>query len=101
MFRTLPVALCAVLLVSGCGSRYNPMNWFEGGSSGPADAVATSDADMAEIMAEATAQPLVAGLTSVKAEPIPGGLILRAVGVSAVSNTTARNWSLCPRMRLA
>lgn len=83
MFRTLPVALCAVLLVSGCGSRYNPMNWFEGGSSGPADAVATTDADMAEIMAEATAQPLVAGLTSVKAEPIPGGLILRAVGVSA------------------
>ncbi len=83
MFRTLPVALCAVLLVSGCGSRLNPMNWFDSGPSGPADAVAVSDSDMSEIMEEATALPLVAGLKSLNAEPIPGGLILHAVGISA------------------
>ncbi len=82
MFRTLPVALCAVLLVSGCGSRFNPMNWFDSGRSGPADAVASQGTDTAALLAQAHGLPLVAGLKSLDAEPIPGGLILHAVGIS-------------------
>ncbi|MEY8883092.1 hypothetical protein [Donghicola sp. XS_ASV15] len=82
MIRSLPVALCAVLLVSGCGSRLNPMTWFDFGRSGPADAVNSEDTVPAEVPAGGEILPLVAGLKSLSAEPIPGGVILHAVGVS-------------------
>lgn len=81
MIRTLPVALCAVLMVSGCGSRMNPMNWFPSGPAAPADAVA-SEAQMTEIIAAANSENLIAGIKELKAEAIPGGIILRAVGVA-------------------
>lgn len=82
MIRSLPVALCAVLLVSGCGSRLNPMNWFDFGRAGPADAINSEDSAPAELATGGEVLPLVAGLKSLTAEPIPGGVILHAVGVS-------------------
>ncbi len=65
--------LIAVLVLSGCGTRLNPMNWFGGNKEQRLDAAPE----------EFTADPraLVAEVTRLSIERMPGGAIVRATGL--------------------
>jgi hypothetical protein len=69
------LALCAVLALSACQSRLNPLNWFGGSEPVPASALVPPT--------EADARDLVAEVVSLSAEPMPGGAILTATGRAA------------------
>ena len=74
--KTLVAAgLIATLVVAGCGSRLNPMNWF--GSS--EETVAEAPAGFA-----AETRPLVAEVTELRIERISTGAIVRATGLPPI-----------------
>lgn len=64
--------LVATLIVAGCGTRLNPMNWF--GSS--EETVAEAPAGFGE-----DPRPLVAQVTELRIERITTGAIVRATGL--------------------
>ncbi len=64
--------LIATLVVAGCGTRLNPLNWF--GSD--AETIAGAPADFI-----ADPRELVTQVTSLKIERTVGGAIIRAVGL--------------------
>jgi hypothetical protein len=73
----LLAGLAAVMLLSACGSRLNPVNWF-----GPRERTERSVAAESGIpAAQADARLLVAEVTRVALDPMPGGVILRATGL--------------------
>lgn len=81
MIRTLPFALCAVLAVSGCASRFNPLNWWGNGAAGPADVTASPETSVT--LSETTALPLIAQLSKAQVVSIPGGRLISATGIAA------------------
>ncbi len=74
MRRTGIFALALVLALPACGSRLNPFNWF--GRAEPAPA-----AQPALPRAPADHRLLVAEVTSLTLDRMPGGVIVRAVGL--------------------
>jgi hypothetical protein len=75
MTRHLILGLCAVLVLSACNSRLNPVNWF--GTSEPVAAVELAPAPGAD------PRDLVAEVLEVTIEPMQGGAILTATGRTA------------------
>lgn len=72
MKTAIAAGLIATLIVAGCGTRLNPMNWF-GGSE---ETIAAAPAAFTE-----DARPLVAEVSSLQIERMPGGAIIRATGL--------------------
>lgn len=76
MTKPIAWALCAVMILAGCGtvaeSRLNPMNWF-----GRSEA-----AEVSEAVLPTDGRDLVAQIVSLRAEPVPGGAIIRASGLT-------------------
>lgn len=76
MNKTLVTALCATLALGACSSigksRLNPFNWFGRSQE------ATVSAPTAEI---ADKRALVAQVTDLTLEKMPGGVIVRATGL--------------------
>lgn len=72
MKSLIAAGLVATLVVAGCGTRLNPLNWF-----------GSSEETIAAAPAEFTADPraLVAQVTSLKIERTVGGAIIRATGL--------------------
>jgi hypothetical protein len=72
----LPMTLLCLVVLAGCGgfrdSRLNPLNWFGGSQS----------ADLEPLLPAAAPddRALIAELTDVQIEQLPGGAILRATG---------------------
>ncbi len=83
MTRPLMAMLALTLTLSACGavreSRLNPFNWF--GRSEAREARQASAAERAQYRRPSDRRPLVANVTAMTVEPIPGGAILRATGV--------------------
>ncbi len=75
--RSIAAALSILLLLSACGavrdSRFNPFNWFGG----------AEERRVAVVVEEAPAdpRPLVAEVRNLAVERIPGGAIIRAMGL--------------------
>ena len=101
MIKPVTCAVVVVALVSGCSgfrdSRANPVNWFGGGRTGPAPVAQDPSAANPLIPAErpglfGRADDLAAidlstpitQITELRAERIPGGVIVRASGVDPV-----------------
>lgn len=73
--RILMALLVVVLGLGGCASRLNPFNWF----GGDREERITIDET---IVAEPTdGRQLVPEIVSLNVDPMPGGAILRAVGL--------------------
>ncbi len=64
--------LVATLIVAGCGTRLNPMNWFGSSEETVAEAPAGFTQD---------ARPLVAQVTELRIERVTTGAIIRATGL--------------------
>jgi hypothetical protein len=89
MRKSLLTLTVAALILAGCGnSRLNPMNWF--GRAQPAPVVATTETNPLiplgrngrPLKKEAPyAGALIAQVTEVRVERIPGGAIVRATGI--------------------
>jgi hypothetical protein len=75
--RALAVAFVAVVTVAGCGSRYNPVNWFDGGAEPPASL--EPEGGYAAVALDP--RPLIQQVTAMSVEPIAGGVIVRATGL--------------------
>lgn len=74
-FRTLTIAVACAGLLTGCGSRLNPMNWFGGSRS---EAVTTAPA------APVDGRPLVQQVTKLEVlRASPAGAIVSATGLPA------------------
>ncbi len=74
---TLLASLAALMLLSACGSRLNPVNWF-----GPREQAERKVAAESGIPAALADQRLpVRQVTRAVLEPMPGGVILRATGL--------------------
>jgi hypothetical protein len=77
MNKTLVTALCATLALGACSSigksRLNPFNWF--GGSEETVAVSAPTAELADQRA------LVAQVTGLTLDRMPGGVIVRATGL--------------------
>lgn len=75
MFKRVGVALVCLAVLAQCSrvteSRFNPLNWF--GRSQEAEAV------VAEVPTDP--RPLVTEIISLRVEQVPGGAIVRAIGV--------------------
>lgn len=80
MRRPLTALLALTLTLGACGavreSRLNPFNWF-----GRSEAREATAAERAQYRRPADRRPLVADVTALTVEPIPGGAILRATGL--------------------
>ncbi len=77
MRTPLLASLAALMLLTSCGSRLNPFNWF-----GPREArerTVSADGGLPEILRDQ--RLLVEQVTRVVLEPMPGGVILRATGL--------------------
>lgn len=90
MYRPFAALLIAAFILSGCGTRLNPFNWFGNGRSAPAEA---QDPETVNPLlpggrrAERNAPAPYLGLpidsvTELNLDPIPGGVIVRATGVA-------------------
>jgi len=79
MTRRIILALAGVAALAGCAtvkeSRLNPLNWF--GKSESAEVVTTTQAS-------SDPRPLVAQVVTLRAEPVPGGAIIRATGLPQI-----------------
>ncbi|WP_146285213.1 hypothetical protein [Gemmobacter aquaticus] len=71
---SLLAALSLVMLVSACGTRLNPFNWFGGAEASP-------PADTQQLPSKADPRLLALQITELKVEPMPGGAIVRATAV--------------------
>ncbi|MEM1389276.1 MAG: hypothetical protein AAF748_09910 [Pseudomonadota bacterium] len=75
MAKRLVIGLVALGMLAGCGrvaeSRLNPINWF-----GPSETV---EADTETTPSDP--RPLVAQVTDLRLERVPGGVIVRASGL--------------------
>ncbi|SFB70291.1 hypothetical protein [Tropicimonas isoalkanivorans] len=69
--------LAAALVLTGCQSRYNPVNWSWGGGNASRTTLAPDDGyeDKTE------RRPLVSQVLSMDVERVPGGAIVTAVGL--------------------
>lgn len=72
-------ALTAVVVLSGCASRLNPVNWF--GPSKPAAAATTLAPDGGYPVKPEDRRPLVKSVARMAVNPMPGGVILHATGL--------------------
>ncbi len=76
MMPRLPLALCCALILAGCGglreSRLNPFNWFGRSRVVEAPVVDTTVAP--------DGRQLVADVTLMQVDALPGGAIIRAEG---------------------
>lgn len=76
MNKPLVVALCTTMALGACstisGSRLNPFNWFGGSEETVAAAPVGKPADK---------RLLVAQVSDMKIEKMPGGVIVRAIGM--------------------
>ena len=91
MRKTLIVLLLASVALGGCGrirnSWVNPFNWFGGGATEVAQVQsAQADADAVSVIPDD--RGLVARVSEVHFDRYPGGLIVRATGV-----TPEQGWS--------
>jgi hypothetical protein len=77
MRKSLLASLAALMLVSACGSRLNPFNWFGGREA--REQRAARDAD--DLESQQDQRLLVEQVTRVAVEPMAGGVILRATGL--------------------
>jgi len=75
MTTRILVALVVVLGLTGCASRLNPMNWF---GSAREDRIAAEDTAAQGPVDNRT---LIRDLTALDVDPLPGGAIVRAVGL--------------------
>jgi len=73
MNARVPIALVALLGLAACASGLNPMNWFGGDREERIQAVATEEV--------VDPRPLVTEITSLDIDLVPGGVIVRAVGL--------------------
>ncbi|MFD1911365.1 hypothetical protein [Halodurantibacterium flavum] len=84
MTKPLLAAMAALMVLSACSSvresRANPLNWF-GGGGGSRSAPGTLEPPGGFRVAEADARPLVAEVTQMSVEPMPGGVIVRATAL--------------------
>lgn len=103
MSRSIAASLILVLTLSGCGtvrdSRLNPANWFGGSRSGPVQGTESAEVnplipqERQGLFARARAeQAIYRGqpvdvIKDLQIERVPGGAIVRAVGVSDYQNT--------------
>ncbi|MGR3541228.1 MAG: hypothetical protein ACU0BS_07350 [Hasllibacter sp.] len=78
MRLTITLALCAALAGCGFAARLNPLNWFERSAEAPR----TLLPDGAELIAEN--RGYVDQITGLTIEPMPGGAIVRAIGLPPV-----------------
>ena len=109
MYRPFVTLFIAAFLLSSCGTRANPFNWFGNGRNAPAQA-----------QDEATVNPLIPNtrrtrrnapipyqgapidsITALNLDPVPGGVIVRATGVARMQGAyeavlTAANEDLLP-----
>lgn len=86
MIRTLPAALCCLLVVSGCAtvrdSSFNPLNWWGSKEARAAD-VTADGAPLQRVMLDDQTEGLrIAALASLDTDQIPGAIIIRAMGVA-------------------
>jgi len=90
MYRPFAALLIAAFLLSSCGSRANPFNWFGNGRNAPVDA---QDAAPVNPLIPNTRRsrrntPVpylgspIDSVTALKIDRIPGGAIVRATGVA-------------------
>jgi hypothetical protein len=72
----LPITVLCLVVLAGCGgfrdSRLNPLNWFGGSQSADLEPLLPAEAP--------DDRALIADLTDVQIEQLPGGAILRATG---------------------
>jgi hypothetical protein len=73
MTRSLTALLAALMLLSACGTRLNPFNWF--GRSQPVETVAVVDP-------KADPRALIETVESMSVESYSGGAIVRATGIT-------------------
>lgn len=75
MNTPLVAALCATMALGACStisnSRLNPFNWFGG----------SEETAVVEVVKPADKRLLVSQVTTLKLEKMPGGVIIRAVGL--------------------
>lgn len=103
MSRSITASLILVLTLSGCGtvrdSRLNPFNWFGRDRSVPVQAAAPEEVnpllpqERRGLFAQARAERAIYRgqpvdvIKSMSIERVPGGAIVRAIGVSRFQNT--------------
>ena len=75
MTRTVFLIIAISLTLAGCGSRFNPLNWF--GSSQNENLVEDVD-----VQAFQDPRPRVQTITDLKVERTPGGAIVHATAVT-------------------
>lgn len=90
MYRPFVALFIAAFLLSSCGSRANPFNWFGNGRNAPT-----------QVQDAATVNPLIPNtrrtrrnapipyqgapidsVTALRLDPLPGGVIVRSTGVA-------------------
>ena len=77
MRATVLAGLAALLLLAGCGSRLNPVNWFGGSDAAPrAPAGAPAAAP-----APRQSRPAVDRIVALRLDPLPGGALVTAIGL--------------------
>jgi hypothetical protein len=75
MRRTGLAVLVALLALSACQSRLNPVNWFGNSREAP------SLAPRGGYETETDPRPLVEQVTAMQVERVPGGAVVRATGL--------------------
>jgi hypothetical protein len=96
----LPVLLLSLGLLAGCGSSANPMNWFGGDAPDPSilEPVEASNPLIPQrsgIFSASNTPPAYLGtpidaITDLTLERVPGGLVIRATGATALGAFNAR-----------
>lgn len=76
MKKPLAAAMIVILLVGGCQSRYNPVNWF-----GRSKEVTTLEPEKGYAAVAVDNRPLVDQITTMTVERAPGGALVRATGL--------------------
>lgn len=91
----VPVAMIAVLTVTGCAriasSPVNPVNWFKRGGGAEAQAQQPQDirplVPTNKIIRQVDGRALVQSLSGLEITPSSGGMIVRASGTAAKAGT--------------
>lgn len=73
MRGTILAGLAALMLLAGCESRFNPINWFGGSEEEPVAAVADDAVPL-------DPRPLVSEVIALRVERVPGGALITAIG---------------------